>query len=401
MLNAYIYGGIRTPIGRHSGGLSTVRADDLLARTFEKLLEDYKFDVNDIEDIIIGATNQAGEDSRNIARTALLVTEGLPDTISGYTVNRLCASGLQAVINAAQGVTCKAGELYIAGGVENMSRAPFVVAKSVRGFSRDFTVFDTTLGARFPNPILLEKHGDDDMPKTGDNVAFDYGITREEADKFSYESQLKYQKAKKAGFFDEEIFPVTVNRGRRLEPLIVSEDEHPRTDTTLESLAKLRPLHEGGIVTAGSATGLNDGAAAMFIGNKEIGEKAGIKPRARIIAAAASGVAPRVMGIGPVDAIKRAVAQANLTLDDMDVIEINEAFASQVLGCLKLLSIPLDDPRVNPNGGAIAMGHPLGASGTRITLTAMRELERSQKKYAVVSLCIGLGQGLAVVIERV
>lgn len=400
MLDAYIYGGIRSPFGKHSGALSTVRPDDLLAEVLKKLIETYSFRLDCIEDIIIGATNQAGEDARNIARNALLVA-GLPASLSGQTVNRLCASGLQSIINAAYGVTCGEGQLYIAGGVESMSRAPFVIAKSDAAFSRNFTVFDSTIGARFPNPKLIEAYGNDSMPETGDNVAADYCISREEADLFALNSQQKYQAAKQSGFFQDEICPITVMQGRKREAVEVTEDEHPRANSSIESLAKLRALNEEGIVTAGNASGVNDGAAALFVGNRAIGEAAGIQPIARILSSATSGVAPRVMGIGPVEAIHKALARANLTLSDMDIIEINEAFATQVLSCLKLLNIPFDDPRVNPNGGAIALGHPLGASGTRLVLTAARELARTSKKYAVISLCIGVGQGLAMVIEKV
>ncbi|GGZ85444.1 acetyl-CoA acetyltransferase [Ignatzschineria indica] len=400
MLNAYIYGGLRTPFGKHSGALSSVRPDDLLANVLKKLTETYSFDVNSIEDIIIGATNQAGEDARNIARNALLVA-GMPVTVSGQTVNRLCASGLQAIINAAYGVSCGEGDLYIAGGVESMSRAPFVIAKSEAAFSRNFTVFDSTIGARFPNLRLIETYGNDSMPETGDNVAIEYGISREEADLFAFNSQKKYQKAKESGFFDDEIISILVPQGRRGETVEVNEDEHPRINISLESLAKLRSLNNEGIVTAGNASGVNDGAAALFVGSHDIGKKNGIKPIAKILSSATSGVEPRVMGVGPVEAITKAISRANLTLADIDIIEINEAFATQVLSCLKLLNISFDDPRVNPNGGAIAVGHPLGASGARLVLTTARELVRTSKRYAVISLCIGVGQGLAMVIERV
>jgi len=282
-----------------------------------------------------------------------------------------------------------------------MSRSPFVVGKSESAYSRDFKVFDTTIGARFPNPKLSALHGEDTMPETADNVAKELGIGREDSDRYAAASQAKYAAAKAAGFYKGEILPIEVPTGRKTPPLVVAEDEHPRPDSTCEALAKLKPLFEGGVVTAGNASGINDGAAALFVGNRAIGEQAGVKPMARILAGAACGVPPRIMGIGPAHAIPKALERAGLALKDMDLIEINEAFASQVLGCLKLLEIAFDDSRVNPNGGGIALGHPLGASGARLAITATRELERRHGRYAVVSLCIGIGQGIAVVIERV
>ncbi|MCG9522548.1 3-oxoadipyl-CoA thiolase [Acinetobacter pittii] len=400
MLNAYIYDGLRSPFGRHAGELASIRPDDLAATVIQKLLEKTGVPGADIEDVILGDTNQAGEDSRNVARNALLLA-GLPVTVPGQTVNRLCASGLGAVIDSARAITCGEGELYIAGGVESMSRAPFVMGKAESAYSRDAKIYDTTIGSRFPNKKNIAQYGGHSMPETGDNVAADFGISREQADFFGAQSQAKYQKAKEEGFFVDEITPIEVFQGKKLPPKLVSEDEHPRPSSTVEALTKLKPLFEGGVVTAGNASGINDGAAALLIGSEAAGQKYGLKPMAKILSAAAAGIEPRIMGAGPIEAIKKAVARAGLTLDDMDIIEINEAFASQVLSCLKGLNVDFNDPRVNPNGGAIAVGHPLGASGARLSLTVARELIRRKKKYAVVSLCIGVGQGLAMVIENV
>ncbi|MDC5005249.1 3-oxoadipyl-CoA thiolase [Acinetobacter baumannii] len=400
MLNAYIYDGLRSPFGRHAGELASIRPDDLAATVIQKLLEKTGVPGADIEDVILGDTNQAGEDSRNVARNALLLA-GLPVTVPGQTVNRLCASGLGAVIDSARAITCGEGELYIAGGVESMSRAPFVMGKAESAYSRDAKIYDTTIGSRFPNKKIIAQYGGHSMPETGDNVAAEFGISREQADLFAAQSQAKYQKAKEEGFFTDEITPIEVFQGKKLPPKLVSEDEHPRPSSTVEALTKLKPLFEGGVVTAGNASGINDGAAALLIGSEAAGQKYGLKPMAKILSAAAAGIEPRIMGAGPIEAIKKAVARAGLTLDDMDIIEINEAFASQVLSCLKGLNVDFNDPRVNPNGGAIAVGHPLGASGARLALTVARELIRRKKKYAVVSLCIGVGQGLAMVIENV
>ncbi|EXW60127.1 acetyl-CoA C-acetyltransferase family protein [Acinetobacter baumannii 44467_7] len=400
MLNAYIYDGLRSPFGRHAGELASIRPDDLAATVIQKLLEKTGVPGADIEDVILGDTNQAGEDSRNVARNALLLA-GLPVTVPGQTVNRLCASGLGAVIDSARAITCGEGELYIAGGVESMSRAPFVMGKAESAYSRDAKIYDTTIGSRFPNKKIIAQYGGHSMPETGDNVAAEFGISREQADLFAAQSQAKYQKAKEEGFFADEITPIEVFQGKKLPPKFVSEDEHPRPSSTVEALTKLKPLFEGGVVTSGNASGINDGAAALLIGSEAAGQKYGLKPMAKILSAAAAGIEPRIMGAGPIEAIKKAVARAGLTLDDMDIIEINEAFASQVLSCLKGLNVDFNDPRVNPNGGAIAVGHPLGASGARLALTVARELIRRKKKYAVVSLCIGVGQGLAMVIENV
>ncbi|NMG32076.1 3-oxoadipyl-CoA thiolase [Aromatoleum evansii] len=400
MLDAYLYAGLRSPIGRHAGSLAPVRPDDLVATVIREVVERSPFAAADIEDVVLGCAAQAGEDSRNVARHAALLA-GLPTHIAGQTVNRLCGSGLAAVLDTARAITAGEGDLYVAGGVESMSRAPFVVAKAESAYSRDFKVFDTTIGARFPNPKIVEQFGNDSMPETGDNVAAEFGISREDSDRFAAASQAKYAAAKEAGFYAGEILPISVPTGRKTPPLVVAEDEHPRPESTYESLAKLKSLFPNGVVTAGNASGINDGAAALLIGSKAAGEKAGAKPMARILAGAVAGVEPRIMGVGPAYAIPKAIARAGLTLADMDVIEINEAFAPQVLSCLKLMGVAFDDPRVNPNGGAIAIGHPLGASGARIALSAARELERRKGRYAVVSLCIGVGHGIALVIERV
>jgi acetyl-CoA C-acetyltransferase len=398
MLDAYIYDGLRSPIGRHAGKLAPVRPDDLAAEVIRAVLARSAFKPEQFEDVILGDTNQAGEDARNVARHAGLLA-GLPVTVGGQTVNRLCASGLAAVIETARAVTCKEGSLYVAGGVESMSRAPFVMAKAETSYGREVRMFDSSIGARFPNPRVYAEFGKDTMPETSDNVAKEYGITRAQSDQFAYESQRKYAKAKTEGFFKAEIHPVNIPQGKK-PPLVVDEDEHPRPETTLEALAKLKALFDGGVTTAGNASGINDGAAALIVGSREAGEQAGIKPLARIISGASAGVAPRVMGVGPAYAIPKALERAGLKLSDMDVIEINEAFAAQVLGCLHLMKIAFDDKRVNPNGGAIAIGHPLGCSGARLALTTVRQLQRSGGRYAVVSLCIGIGQGLAAVIER-
>jgi acetyl-CoA C-acetyltransferase len=398
MLDAYIYDGLRSPIGRHGGKLATIRPDDLAAEVICAVLARSKFKPENVEDVILGDTNQAGEDARNVARHAGLLS-GLPVSVGGQTVNRLCASGLAAVIESARAVTCKEGSLYVAGGVESMSRAPFVMAKAESAYSRDFKMFDSSIGARFPNPKVYAEFGKDTMPETSDNVAKEYNISREQSDQFAYESQQKYASAKAAGFFQGEIHPVSIAQGKK-PPLVVEEDEHPRPDTTLETLAKLKPLFEGGVTTAGNASGINDGAAALLIGSREAGEKAGVKPIARILSGASAGVPPRIMGVGPAYAIPKALERAGLKLSDMDVIEINEAFAAQVLSCLHVMKVAFDDKRVNPNGGAIAIGHPLGCSGARLALTTARQLQKTGGRYAVVSLCIGIGQGLAAVIER-
>jgi len=401
MLDAYLYDGLRSPIGRHAGKLAPLRPDDLVGEVIREVVKRNAIDPTEISDVVLGCVNQAGEDSRNVARFAALLS-GLPPTTPGCTVNRLCASGLQAVIDAARAVSVGEGDLYIAGGVESMSRAPYVMSKADSPYSRDIKMFDTTIGSRFPNPRVVKQFGNHTMPETGDNVARDFGVTRQDADEFALASQQKYATAENEGFYKGEILALTLPSKKKDAPgESMSTDEHPRRDSTMESLARLKPLFEGGVVTAGNASGVNDGAAALIIASKKWGEKKGKKAIARILAAASAGVEPRIMGVGPAYAIPRALERANLDLKKMDIIEINEAFASQVLGCLKLMKVDFKDPRVNPNGGAIAIGHPLGASGARLALTVARELQQSGGKYAAVSLCIGVGQGLAVILERV
>ena len=400
MLDAYIYDGLRSPIGRHAGKLSPVRPDDLVGDVIKEVVSRNKVDPGQISDVILGCVNQAGEDNRNVARFAALLA-GLPPTTPGVTVNRLCASGLQAVVDAARAVTCSEGDLYIAGGVESMTRAPYVMSKPDTPFGRDAKLYDTTIGVRFPNARAIKQYGNHSMPETGDNVARNFGITREQSDEFALASQQKYATAEKEGFYEGEILPVQLpGKKKDAAPEVFKTDEHPRRDATIDALKKLKPLFEGGVVTAGNASGVNDGAAALVIGSKAWGLKNNKKPMAKILAAASAGVEPRIMGVGPAYAIPLALQRANLKLADMDIIEINEAFASQVLGCLKLMDVDFKDPRVNPNGGAIAIGHPLGASGARLALTTARELQQSGGRYAAVSLCIGVGQGLAVILER-
>jgi acetyl-CoA C-acetyltransferase len=398
-MDAYIYDGVRSPFGRFAGALSAVRPDDLLAQVIRHLVARGNIDPAAFEDVLTGCANQAGEDARNVSRHAALCA-GLPVEVAAQTINRLCGSGLAALVEASRAVAVGHGDLMLACGVESMSRAPFVTAKAETPFSRQMTTYDSTIGARFPNPTIERLYGADTMPQTSDNIASDLGISRERSDVFAARSQSLYAAALQRGFFKDEIVPVEIRGGRRGDPpTLVSEDEHPRPGSTIDKLGALRPLEPGGVVTAGNASGVNDGAAALVIGSAEAGQRHGLAPRARILSAAVAGVAPRVMGLGPVPAIGRALARAGLTLDDMDVVEINEAFATQVLGCLQQLGLEDDDPRVNPNAGAIAIGHPLGASGARLALTATRQLEAKGGKYAVISMCIGVGQGIAVVIE--
>ena len=400
MLDAYLYDGLRSPIGRHAGKLAPLRPDDLAAEVIKQVVSRNNIDPGEISDVVLGCVNQAGEDSRNVARFAALLS-GLPPTTPGVTVNRLCASGLQAVVDAARAVTVGEGDLYLAGGVESMSRAPYVLSKADSPYSREIKMFDTTIGSRFPNPKVVKQYGNHTMPETGDNVARDFGVTRQDADEFALASQQKYATAEKEGFYKGEITGIALPSKKKDAPAEqMTADEHPRRDASMEALARLKPLFEGGVVTAGNASGVNDGAAALVIGSRSWGERKGKKPIAKILAAASAGVEPRIMGVGPAYAIPRALERAGLTLSDMDIIEINEAFASQVLGCLKLMNVDFKDPRVNPNGGAIAIGHPLGASGARLALTVARELQQSGGKYAAVSLCIGVGQGLAIILER-
>ncbi len=400
MSDAYIYDGGRTAFGRYGGALAPIRPDDLLAHVLKTLVERNDFDVNVYEDVIAGNTNQAGEDSRNVARHAALVA-GLSVESGAISINRLCGSGLAAVLDAARCVKVNEGELFIAAGVESMSRAPLVISSATKAFDRNQTIADSTMGARFTNPKLIAGFGNDTMAQTAENIAADLGIGRDECDVFAASSQMKYEQARAEGFFNEEIIPIDVPQGRKKPPLAVSVDEHPRPETRVSTLSKLNALSDNGVVTAGNASGVNDGAAALIIGNEKMGEKTGVKPRGRIISSAIAGVEPRVMGLGPVPATKKALARAGLRIDDMDVMEFNEAFAVQVLGCLKMLNISADDTRVNPNGGAIAIGHPLGASGARVAYTALRQLERCGGRYALVTMCIGIGQGIAMVIERV
>jgi len=399
MLNAYLYEGLRTPFGRHGGTLAKVRPDDLLADAIRNLMKKSAFKPEQIEDLIVGCANQAGEDSRCVARHAGLVA-GLPIETPGTVLQRNCASGLGAVVHAAHAITSGEGDVFLAGGVESMSRSPLVMSRAESAFARDIKLYDSTIGPRFSNPKLTKQFGDDQMPQTADTLARQYEIKRDEADKFALRSQQRYAVAKGEGFFAGEIAPVEMPASRKGPVPPVADDEHPRPGTDMDTLAKMRPLYEGGVTTAGNASGVNDGAVALMLGSKEAGEKAGAKPIARIIASAAAGVPPQIMGIGPVAASKKALARVGLEIKDMDIIEINEAFATQVLSCLKGLGVALDDSRVNPNGGAIAVGHPLGASGARLALTAARQLQRSGGRYALVSLCIGGGQGMAVILER-
>jgi 3-oxoadipyl-CoA thiolase len=400
MLDAYVYEGVRTPFGRHAGVLAKVRPDDLLADAIRNLMKKSAFKPEQIEDIVVGCANQAGEDSRCVARHAGLVA-GLPIETPGTVLQRNCASGLGAVVHAAHAITAGEGEVFLVGGVESMSRSPLVMSRSESAFGRDVKLYDSTIGPRFSNPKLVKRFGDDQMPQTADTLAREYGIKREDADRFALRSQQKYAIAKGEGFFSGEIAPVELPPSRKGPVPPVADDEHPRPNTDLDALAKMRTLYDGGVTTAGNASGVNDGAVALIVGSREAGQKAGIKPLARVIASAAAGVPPQIMGIGPVAASKKALARAGLSIKDMDIIEINEAFAAQVLACLKGLEVQFDDSRVNPNGGAIAVGHPLGASGGRLALTAARQLQRSGGRYALVSLCIGGGQGMAAILERI
>ncbi|MGH1373815.1 MAG: 3-oxoadipyl-CoA thiolase [Cellvibrionaceae bacterium] len=397
--DAYIYDGGRSAFGRHGGALSSVRPDDLLAHVISSLVQRNNFDLASYEDVIAGSTNQAGEDSRNVARFSGLLA-GLPMETGGITVNRLCGSSLAAALDAARCVKVGEGDLFVAAGVESMSRAPLVVSKAISAFDRNQEIADTTMGARFTNAKIIDQFGSHTMPQTADNIAADLGITREQSDAFALASQAKYQTAKANGFYVDEIIPIDVKQGRKKPTLTVDSDEHPRAETQLSSLQQLSPLFDGGVVTAGNASGINDGASAVLIGNEAVGQSAGLTPRARILAGAIAGVEPRVMGLGPVPATQKALTRAGLSIDDLDVMEFNEAFATQALGCMKQLGIAFDDPRVNANGGAIAIGHPLGASGTRILYTALRQLEKTGGRYGLATMCIGIGQGIAVIIER-
>ncbi|OIQ91684.1 beta-ketoadipyl-CoA thiolase [mine drainage metagenome] len=399
MLNAIIYGGIRTAFGRQGGSLARVRPDDLLAVTFRSLIGSTGIDQKILEDVVIGCANQAGEDSRTVARHAALLA-GLPIELGGTVINRNCGSGLGAIASAAHVVTAGEAEMILTGGVESMSRGPFVMAKAETAFSREMRIFDSAVGARFPNPKIEKEFGNDSMPQTADNLAIEYKLTREQVDHFAAASQAKYAVALASGFFDDEICAVAVPGKRKGETVDIIKDEQPRAETTLESLAGLRTLNASGVTTAGSSSSINDGAVAMLVGSAAAGKQSGLKPVARILSSAVVGVAPRVMGIGPVPASQKALARAGLKISDIDVIEINEAFSAQALACIKGLGLKLDDARVNRNGGAIAIGHPLGASGPRILLTAARQLQQGGGRYALATMCIGMGQGIAMVIER-
>jgi acetyl-CoA acyltransferase len=397
----FIVDGIRTGIGSFGGTLSAVRADDLAAHAIKSLVERHpNLDLKAIEDVILGCANQAGEDNRNVARMAGLLA-GLPIDVAGETVNRLCASGMAATINAARAIKDGAGDLYIAGGVEHMTRGPWVISKTSSAFGRDAQMFDSSFGWRFVNPKMQEIYGVDSMGMTAENLVEKYGIEREAQDKFACWSQEKAAKAQANGFFEDEIAPVSIPQKKK-DPIVFSKDEFARATTTMETLGSLKPaFKKDGSVTAGNASGLNDGAAALLI-SSEVGlQTHTLKPIARIVSAAVAGVEPRIMGIGPVYASQKALNRAGLTLDDMDILELNEAFAAQVLACTRAMGIADNDPRINPNGGAIALGHPLGMSGARILLTAARELQRIGKRYALVTMCIGVGQGYATIIERV
>ena len=401
MTDAYICDGIRTPIGRFGGALSTVRPDDLAAIPLKTLMErnpDLKPEA--IDDLIMGCANQAGEDNRNVARMAALLA-GLGESVPGSTINRLCGSGMDAISIAARAIKSGEATLMIAGGVESMSRAPFVMPKAQSAFSRNAEIYDTTIGWRFVNKKLKAGWGVESMPETGENVAADFNISRADQDTFAAASQAKYEAARVDGFFEGEIVPVEVKVSRK-ETAMITADEHPRAGSTVDKLAKLpTPFRENGTVTAGNASGVNDGACAVIVASKEAAEQNGLTLKARIVGTAVAGLAPRIMGFGPSPATKKLLERTGLTMDDMDVIELNEAFAAQGLAVTRDLGLADDDPRVNPNGGAIAIGHPLGMSGARIVWSASRELERRQGKYALCTMCIGVGQGIAMIIERV
>ena len=400
MLDAYIYDGARTPFGRQDGALSRVRPDDMLGDVIKTVVARSGFKPEKIDDVNIGCVSQAGEDSRNVGRHAML-RAGLPIEVPANTINRLCGSGMNALITAAHAITCGEADVIVTGGVESMTRAPFVVSRTAGAFPKAMESYVASLGARFPNPKIETEFGADTMPQTADNLARDFQLTREQCDQFALASQQKFAAAQKAGFFKDELLAVSVPAAKKGQPdTTVDVDEHPRPETTMDGLQKLRPIFKDGVTTAGNASGINDGAGVLILGSRKAGEAAGAKPRARILSTGVAGVAPRIMGFGPVPAAEKALQRAGLTLKDMDVIEINEAFAAQVLACLKGLNLSADDKRVNPNGGAIAVGHPLGASGSRIALTALRQLERTGGKRALVSMCIGVGQGIAMVIER-
>ncbi len=400
MSDAFICDAIRTPIGRYAGALSSVRPDDLAAVPIKALVaRNPGIDWAAIDDVVLGCANQAGEDNRNVARMALLLA-GLPDSVTGATINRLCGSGLDAVSIAARAVRSGEAELHLAGGVESMSRAPFVIGKADAAFSRSAEIFDTTIGWRFVNRLMKERYGVDSMPETAENVAAEFGIARADQDGFALRSQSRAIAAQKNGRLAAEITPVSIAQ-RKGDALIVDRDEHPR-ETSLEALAKLgTPFRAGGSVTAGNASGVNDGACAMLVASEAAAKRHGLTPRARIVATACAGVAPRIMGIGPAPAVTKLLARTGLRLAQIDVIELNEAFAAQGLAVMRQLGLPDDAAHVNPNGGAIALGHPLGMSGARLALTATAELHHRQARYAIATMCIGVGQGIAMLLERV
>jgi 3-oxoadipyl-CoA thiolase len=401
MTSAFICEGIRTPIGRYGGALAQVRTDDLAATPLQALRDQFpKSDWESIDEVIFGCANQAGEDNRNVARMALLLA-GIPCTVPGATVNRLCGSGMEAVGVAARAIATGEISLAIAGGVESMSRAPFVMPKAGSAFSRTAEIYDTTLGWRFVNPQMLKLYGTSSMPETAENVAEKYKVERAAQDCFAFRSQRKASAAQKTGIFAEEIVPVNIP-GPKGTTKIVSDDEHIRPDTTLEALAKLStPFRKNGTVTAGNASGVNDGACAMFVASEEAATRFGLKPIARVLGLATAGVEPDYMGIGPIYAVRKLLARLKMSMADVDVFELNEAFASQALAVTRELGLPDDSEKVNPNGGAIAIGHPLGMSGARLVLTASRQIQRIKGRYALASMCIGVGQGIAIMLERV
>jgi acetyl-CoA acyltransferase len=400
MTDAFICDAVRTPIGRYGGALAAVRPDDLAAIPIAALIARYpSLDPKAIDDVFLGCANQAGEDNRNVARMAALLA-GLPVDVPGATVNRLCGSGMDAIGLAARAIKAGDAELIIAGGVESMSRAPFVMPKADSAFSRTAEIYDTTIGWRFINSRLKEKYGVDSMPETGENVAADFHVSRQDQDKFALRSQQRAAAAYARGFFESELIPVEIPQ-RKAKPLIVSRDEHPRPETTLEQLAKLpTPFRANGTVTAGNASGVNDGSCALIIASEQAAKRFGLTPRARIVTAATAGVEPRIMGIGPVPASRKALGRAGLDIGKMDVIELNEAFASQGLAVMRELGLADDAENVNPNGGAIALGHPLGMTGARLVTTAMYQLAATHGRYALCTMCIGVGQGIALIIER-
>jgi len=401
MPNAFICDAIRTPFGRYGGSLSSVRTDDLAAVPIKALVErNSSVDWSAVDDVILGCANQAGEDNRNVARMAVLLAS-LPQTVPGTTVNRLCGSSMDAVSVAARAIRTGENSLVIAGGVESMSRAPFVMGKGDSAFSRGMKLEDTTIGWRLVNPLMKAQYGVDSMQETGENVAEEFRIARQDQDAFAYRSQQRTAAAVSNGALAEEIIPVTIAAGKGA-PIIINKDEHPRPDTTLGALAALKPIVKpNGTITAGNASGVNDGACALLLASEDAIKRFGLTPKARVVASAAAGVAPRIMGIGAAPATRKALALAKLAISDMDVIELNEAFASQALAVLRELKIQDDASHVNPNGGAIAIGHPLGASGGRLVTTAVRQLQRTRGRYALCTMCIGVGQGIAIVLERV